>query len=203
MKLKIADAEEISGYADKIIGGISQYYAAKYKRIKKRQEANQELTAGFLLKKYLNVCSEEKLRRAEHGKPELIAGKPYFNLSHSGKYVVLAIADREVGIDIEQIMPVHWPTVEKLFTKRQRERLEREAKKEQSWQFAALWTEYEAAIKLFGTGFAVIPEAVKGPEYLEDVRWFVHSMRYKNYMIACAAYEDFFISVEETRWTEE
>ena len=43
----------------------------------------------------------------KNGKPEFINGRGHFNISHSGKYLVLAFNEnREVGIDIEFIKPV-------------------------------------------------------------------------------------------------
>ena len=57
--------------------------------------ANQELLAGYMLYKYLGISSDEQLVRNEHGKPEIAAGyknesAAFFNLAHSGPYVVLA-----------------------------------------------------------------------------------------------------------------
>ncbi|MFQ9702283.1 MAG: hypothetical protein ACLR0U_08055 [Enterocloster clostridioformis] len=53
----------------KIIDGISQYYVHQYRRIKKKQEADQELAAGFLLGKYLDVRSDAQMVRLRHGNP--------------------------------------------------------------------------------------------------------------------------------------
>lgn len=49
-------------------------------------------------------------RTSPQGKPQLPwdAGV-MFSLSHSGPYGLIAIADREVGVDIEQDRPVHFP----------------------------------------------------------------------------------------------
>ena len=55
VRIRIADAGRIALHAEKIMDGIPQYYVQQYRRIKKKQEADQELAAGFLLKKYLNV----------------------------------------------------------------------------------------------------------------------------------------------------
>ena len=92
--------------------------------------------------------------RLEHGKPVLKSGNSFFNLSHSGEYTVLAAADIDIGVDIEQIKDVHWPTVQKIFTAEQREQLERTGEAGQPELFAKYWTECEAVLKLKGTGFA-------------------------------------------------
>lgn len=195
VKVFIADAAQIAVHAEDIIGRIPGYYAGQYRRIKRKQEADQELTAGFLLNKYLGISCDEQIIRSEHGKPALRSGKFYFNLSHSGKYVALAIADVDIGVDIEQVMEVHWPTAGKVFTSGQRELLEHTPKPEQPQQFTRMWTEYEAGLKLTGTGFA----APSGKE----AAWEVRSVSYGTYMLSCAAYGQFELSVEETVWTDD
>ena len=82
IKIVIADAGQTAAYADDIIGGIPQYYAAKYRNIKVKQEACQELTAGFLLKSYLGIYDDGQIIRNEYGKPMLRSGEVHFNLSH-------------------------------------------------------------------------------------------------------------------------
>lgn len=44
--------------------------------------------------------------RGENGKP-LTNLTLHFNCSHSGGFVVCAVGEREVGVDLEQIRPVH------------------------------------------------------------------------------------------------
>lgn len=202
--IRIADAGRIALHAEKIIDGISQYYVHQYRRIKKKQEADQELAAGFLLGKYLDVRSDAQMVRLRHGKPMLKSGKNYFNLSHSGDYAVLASADIDIGVDIEQIKDVHWPTVRKVFTLGQREQLEQAVEAKRPELFTKCWTECEAVLKHRGTGFAAdtaMANARSGSTESEDRRrhLYVHSFRYKEYMIACAAYGEFDVSVEEDR----
>ncbi len=75
-----------------------------------RFENDKKLSAGayLLLKKLL---SEENIRNPlfktkKHGKAYISNHENiHFNLSHSGKVVLCAISDREVGIDIEYIDP--------------------------------------------------------------------------------------------------
>ena len=195
VKVIIADASQVGTYSDEIINHIPEYYAKKYKSIKRKQEADQELTAGFLLKRYLDISSDEQLERPQNGKPMLQSGKPFFNLSHSGEYVVLAISDIDIGLDIEKIRDIHWPTVRKVFQESQQDQLENTPKTEQPQQFTKLWTNWEAKLKLSGTGFATDlgQKDAKGADSI------VHCIKYKDYMITCAAYENFYMSVEETQ----
>lgn len=107
-------------------------------------------------------------------------------------------------MDIEQIKDVHWPTVQKIFTAEQREQLERTGEAGRPELFAKYWTECEAVLKLKGTGFAaetVTSDTGPGRTGSGDGRLplKVYSFRYKEYMIACAAYGAFYVSVEEDR----
>lgn len=197
IRIRIAEAGWIAFHAEKIMDGIPQYYVRQYRRIKKKQEADQELAAGFMLKKYLNVSSDAQLVRLVHGKPVLKSGNNYFNLSHSGKYTVLAAADIDIGVDIEQIKDVHWPTVRKVFTAEQREQMEQAGEAACPELFAKYWTECEAVLKLKGAGFAA--ETVTSDTGDGRLPLKVYSFRYKEYMIACAAYGAFYVSVEEDR----
>ena len=96
-------------------------------------------------------------------------GKPYaeklqveFNISHSGDFVVCAVSDRPVGIDIEKVRPInlriakkictpdeiqylfgHIPTEDEFIITEDREILER---------FFSLWTRNEAYGKCTGEG---------------------------------------------------
>ena len=86
------------------------------KKHKRETDKKQELIAGYLLKEYLGVENDAQLVISKNGKPMLVDARKHFNLSHSGKYVVLAIADQEVGIDIERVRPYHEATAKKIFS---------------------------------------------------------------------------------------
>ena len=74
----------------------------KEKALKYLNKKDQLLSLGgsYLLKRYL---PKGNIKESINGKPYLEDG-PYFNISHSGEYVVLAIhPSRDVGVDIQQI----------------------------------------------------------------------------------------------------
>jgi 4'-phosphopantetheinyl transferase len=85
------------------------------------------------------------------GKPSL-AGGPQFNLSHTGDIGALAIADFELGIDIELVRPVERDVAARFFAADEVARLD--GLTDQDWlaAFYRCWTCKEAFIKARGEG---------------------------------------------------
>ncbi|HET9152822.1 MAG TPA: hypothetical protein VFN85_01750 [Solirubrobacterales bacterium] len=90
-----------------------------------------------VLGEYLEVApAAVGLEIADGGKPRLAGGAgPQFNLSHSQGLALVAVAGREVGIDVERVRPKRPAT------------------------FYAAWTRHEARLKCLGSGLGVTPAA--------------------------------------------
>lgn len=189
-KLIIADAEHILQYEKQILSQIAPQYVKKYQEHKIEADKKQELMAGYLLKTYLDIEREEQLVINENGKPLLKAGKPFFNLSHSGNYVVLVISDCEIGVDIEHIMQCHEATIKKVYSPRMQEGLTGLSGEEKNEKFSQLWTEFEARLKLKGTGFG------EGWKELRDMNCYIDTRRVEDYFISVAAEYPLNIEVE-------
>ena len=80
----------------------------------------------------------------------------FFNLAHSGPYVVLAISDRPVGVDIEHTKRMSYKVAKRIMRKEQLDRLEGFENESDAFQIeiTKYWTQYEAIMKLVGTGFS-------------------------------------------------
>ncbi len=89
----------------------------------------------------------------EHGKPGLnLPGKTQFNVSHSGQWVVCAIDDRPIGVDVERIHDVDLDISKRFFSSAENEDLANfkgEAKKERFFEY---WSLKESYIKAIGKG---------------------------------------------------
>lgn len=87
-------------------------------------------------------------------------GKPYlknfpklfFNISHSGDYVVLIISDSEVGVDIEKEKSFDFDIVENFFSNREIEFFKSIKESERISTFFSIWTLKESYIKALGVG---------------------------------------------------
>jgi 4'-phosphopantetheinyl transferase len=92
-----------------------------------------------------------------YGKPALSGEDIRFNLSHSGVWAMLAVSDREVGIDIERIEPrfMQDQIPERFFSAREVTELRSLPRCEQTAAFFRCWTRKEAYIKARGLGLAL------------------------------------------------
>lgn len=104
------------------------------------------------------------MRRAAHGGQVLCneAGKPYisdgyFNISHSGDYVVLAEAEAAVGVDIEKIGTSVEDWMKLALSPDEYEWMVDRASGEESMEywFYLLWTRKESLVKCEGHGFSL------------------------------------------------
>ena len=97
-----------------------------------------------------------KYRYGQKGKPYLMDIPLYFNLSHSGRYVLCGVSSREIGVDIQEIRKGNlMQIVKRYFAGEEVARLERiddeTLRKEQIY---TLWAKKEAYGKLTGEGIA-------------------------------------------------
>lgn len=89
-------------------------------------------------------------------------GKPYlkdadrfrYNLSHSGKWVVIAYGSNEVGIDVEKVGTGNENIADRFFTGQERQFIIRGSGKERAERFTQIWTLKESFIKYLGTGLS-------------------------------------------------
>jgi 4'-phosphopantetheinyl transferase len=93
------------------------------------------------------------------GKPGLAGSGPRFNVSHSDRYALLAVAERgEVGVDIERIRPMRDmdSVAERVFSVAERAALNRVPGERRVEAFFAGWTRKEAYIKARGEGIGLL-----------------------------------------------
>lgn len=139
VKLYVADTELGKKHFRFLLENVS--VGQKEKALRYANEIDQ---IRSLLSSYLkNQLSREELLKNENGKPYFANG-PYFNISHSGKYVLMVVSTSEIGVDIEEIKNKDMSSLVRIFN-------EAEAKmiKEHS-DFYYLWCAKESLIKCMG-----------------------------------------------------
>ena len=113
-----------------------------------------EWMAKTALSEHTGLAVEQiKLERDEYGKPAVKGLPLHFNVSHSGKWVVCAVSEKPVGVDIEQIRPLEMRLAERVCTESDAVYLkEAETEQERLERLYRLWTAKEAYFKWKGTG---------------------------------------------------
>ena len=125
------------------------------------EDALRTLKGEWLLRtvisKELNIPFKEiSIMTDNYGKPYLLNKKDfYFNISHSGQWVVCALDTEPVGIDVELMLPVDFGIAEQFFSTDEQKRLFSRGDKEKLPFFYELWTVKESFIKTVGKGLSI------------------------------------------------
>jgi 4'-phosphopantetheinyl transferase len=120
----------------------------------KLQTVAGELLARYSVGQYLGKTNQEiNLVFGEKGKPH-IGNLPdvHFNISHSGHYVVCAVAETEIGIDVERIRNVNLSIAERFFSPSEIDDLMACEENKRMHYFITLWTIKESYLKAIGRG---------------------------------------------------
>ncbi len=141
---------------------------------KMHSESVRELLAYAVRMEYALEITDFTEMRTPKGKPYFEGAPFHFNLSHSGDYVVCALSDHEVGIDIEKIVPISLKVMRRFFG------LSILSPKEQM----RLWTRYESYGKMVGIG---IPYPIESQKHCY-FREFTELDRY--FLTVCSPKED-------------
>lgn len=121
-------------------------------QLKNPEKQKSKIAADRVCRKALSeFCGVDPQRiefgMNEHGKPFAIGLDVHFNVSHSGDWVVCAVSDKEIGIDIEKIRSVNPRAAEKFACSDELEYI-----KITENGFFEIWTLKEAYFKCIGTG---------------------------------------------------
>ena len=124
-----------------------------------RNDDKKRSVCAYALLKYAWIESgrnPEKLSISynEYGKPYIQNDESFhFNLSHSGKWVVIAYSDSLVGIDIEQVKENQYSVMELVCCEREKKYIRNATSaKDFDRRFIRVWTIKESYIKFLGTG---------------------------------------------------
>ena len=152
VKLLIANIDLANTYHHHIIKNISEEQKEKALRFKDDKDQRRSLISSYLV----NQLSKEELQKNPMGKPFYPNG-PYFNISHSGRYVIMAIANKEVGVDIEENVEKQIDVLLKLFNEAEVKMIKEHA------DFYYLWCAKESLIKCMGSSIGKIKEVPSLP----------------------------------------
>lgn len=152
VNLYIININEARKYYSKMYAQISDFRKERADSYYHDDDKLRSVCAAFLVKKFVKC---EELKYNEFGKPYAANGK-YFNISHSGSFVGLAISDYEVGLDIEAILKKDMSFLSNIFD-------EKDLKGASLEDMYLLWCNKESLSKCIGRGLRDIKEAPAKP----------------------------------------
>ena len=141
------------------------------------ERTKKEKACSFILKN--KIIGEYHLN--EFDKP--ISDNVYFNISHSDGVVVLATAERPIGVDIEKIRPRNYSLVDYISSIEENEYIKNDI------NFFEVWTNKESLVKCLGTGIRKnvkdIPALpLSGKKVYQGHTYFSKTIQHFNYVIS-------------------
>lgn len=164
MNVYIIDARNVSDNdLEKWYNEVEPIKRAKIDNVQNKKVKTSRIISDHLAKlavsEFLNIpITEIDIYYGKHGKPLLKSGKAYFNVSHSGNYVVACVGRAPCGIDIEEIRDVDLKVSKRICTDNEKQYINNAQNK--SLALLEIWTKKEAYFKSFGCGIATCLTAV-------------------------------------------
>ncbi|ACL75051.1 4'-phosphopantetheinyl transferase family protein [Ruminiclostridium cellulolyticum] len=117
-----------------------------------------EVISRYAISKHLNCKNVDISFKADSfSKPYLdnTNGSVFFNISHSGNWVVCVLSSKPSGIDVEFIKQTDFGIAKRFFTREEYETLMNQPADYRSKYFFKLWTLKESYIKADGRGLSL------------------------------------------------
>ena len=158
------------------------------------------VTAAALLKNLLGA-DDDQIAKNDFGKPYLKDRRDvYYNLSHSGDYVVLAWGNGEVGVDVQQhradtdmrIIAENYFAEDEIQYIRQSDRQTAE-------RFYEIWTGKESYLKYVGKGLKGNMRSLSILERKTEILFLPRFPREGYSMSLCAAQKDYTLELLDIR----
>ena len=147
VKLYVIDIELAYRHKKTLLESVSEAQKTKALKFKNEPDQIRSLASSYLM----NKLSKEPLQFSDMGKPFYQNG-PYFNVSHSGQYIVMAVSNKEVGVDIEENNDKDMSALIRIFNEAEAKMIKEHA------DFYYLWCAKESLIKCIGSSVSKIKE---------------------------------------------
>lgn len=188
--------EQVQQRVMEVLSESDRSYIDELKSCKKRVTS----LAGKLLLQYvahIHGFESFHLMYGEQGKPYFSDIRNFFfNISHSGDYLILALSRLEIGVDIEQIRKELPRFPEKMLSSIDFSFWQKQVDSEKIRCFFELWTRKESYIKLSGDNIFRKAKGISvsdGERFLESMgepTSFFHTCQWNDYMISVSTLEE-------------
>jgi 4'-phosphopantetheinyl transferase len=210
--IQLLPQEEFEQVRDHMLGFLPPEARVRFARLSRGADVQRsllgELLARYLIASRIKVGSKEiTFKVGPNGKPEIPGNDTiHFNISHSGQWVVCAIAHVPVGIDVERIRPVKPGLAERFFTGKEFNILQNLPELERAEKFIELWTLKESFLKAIGRGltrnlnsFSIEPDGrlfrISGDDSSNEYRLKLFEIDSGYKLAVCATTTDFCNSI--------
>lgn len=147
VKLYVLDVDTAFHHKKQLLESVNDKQREKALRYKNEIDQVRSLASAYLM----NRLSKEPLQYNDTGKP-FFANGPFFNISHSGQFIVMAVSNKDIGVDIEENVEKDMSSLIRIFNE-----VEARMIKEHS-DFYYLWCAKESLIKCIGSSINKIRE---------------------------------------------
>ena len=147
VRLVVLDVELAFRHQKVLLSKVNESQKEKAMKYKNEIDQIRSLASSYLV----NSLSNEPILFNDMGKPFFENG-PYFNISHSGKYIVMAVSDKEVGVDIEENVEKNMSSLIRIFNEAEAKMIKEHA------DFYYLWCAKESLIKCIGSSISHVKE---------------------------------------------
>ena len=147
VKLVVLDVELAFHHKKTLLSKVNDAQKEKAYKFKNEVDQIRSLASSCLI----NSLSKEPLLFNDTGKPFFEKG-PFFNVSHSGQYIVMAVSSREIGVDIEECIEKDMSSLIRIFNEAEAKMIKEHA------DFYYLWCAKESLIKCIGSSINKIKE---------------------------------------------
>lgn len=154
--MEIDEQVPFSAY-EKFMSFLSEAQRQKIERRKAEMAKKLTLISNVFVRmkatEILGIQNQDlQFSQNEFGKPYLVNTRQFhFNISHTKNALAIAIADTEIGVDIEKIKKFNPKIAERYFTKEEAVYLKNHST---AVDFFETWTKKEAYLKWLGTGLS-------------------------------------------------
>lgn len=156
--IKLVDNQKFSSKEEEVKMFAQPATLKKIDSYKSDINRQRKLLGEMLAHKGLQQCFDIDTKDivfeyGSKGKPVLKNAKDrFFNITHSGDWVVCGVSDTEIGVDIEILKKARMNVADRFFTNKEVDKLNSLSEKEQDDYFFLLWTVKESYLKYLGTG---------------------------------------------------
>lgn len=130
----------------------SQEHINHSRRLKEKY-FGEALLRHVLKEEYGNEEIIKSRKSGVFGKPYLSGSDIYYSISHSDGCFVLGVSSYPLGVDVESISEIAKMDSPIWLSEREK----RDEMIQSTWDYLKVWTIKEAVLKLYGTGFRVMP----------------------------------------------